>query len=607
MGYLNSKGTSLEDLSNQYRGRKFGELVLYHMNLKSYEEITLAISGLRDTINIVLKDPTEEYIKKLVIEHSTIYLFWEFDCGRSLISYTNKIKSDAIKLGIKVDDDYAFNVFNLVIQILAANASIDPYYKAFIKKSIRQNAFLKVVNCMFQRDNSKDQFRWSVIFMKENLVKYEMQCDNVVRMLGFYMITFSSKGNPISPWRIYLRFNKTIQTVQLLKDYFPNERSINEELFDRIKQIDPGYEVNKFKEVIFINRVTGESIPISSDLMPNSIEERLKHMVEGTYKDPITFFTILDSLYEQGIEQSSPLNYLEGFKEDGYVQNKVQLQEGSEAPDTYNQEELKRAEETQNQGSMNKLTVENDNLGSGRVIAKYRLKKRLVKEGYPEDEAALISEVETFPEEHTSVEKKQVEELRQGGPFKNQAMVNEESNKKEKVQSGTALLALTNSLREDGYTGEEARLLVSTQIDPEGCTPEELKQAKELSKRGPLKMQQMKEEDKPTFMLMRGQALETQGYTPEEADLIAAVTLYPDQSTPEDKTQVEELIKRGPAKKQMEDLTTSLMMYAMNLEKKGYSQEEALLMVDVRAYPKDHTPEEIQKVDQLFKRGPNKK
>lgn len=138
MSYLASKGTSLEDLAKQYSGRKFGEFVLYHMKLKSYEELTKAVSGLRESIHPKLKETTEEFLITITDRFSSVKRFWTTDCGDTLRIYTNATKAEAKKHGINVDDDYAFDIFNLISLTLALKASIDPTYKRFIKKSVRR-------------------------------------------------------------------------------------------------------------------------------------------------------------------------------------------------------------------------------------------------------------------------------------------------------------------------------------------------------------------------------------------------------------------------------------------------------------------------------------
>jgi len=138
MSYLSSKGTSIENLTKQFSGRKFGEFVLYHMNLTSYEDLTKTVSGLRESIHPELRETTDEFLKTITSQFSAVKRFWATDCGETLKIYTTATKAEAKKHGISVDDDYAFDVFNFITLTLALKASIDPTLKGFIKKSIRR-------------------------------------------------------------------------------------------------------------------------------------------------------------------------------------------------------------------------------------------------------------------------------------------------------------------------------------------------------------------------------------------------------------------------------------------------------------------------------------
>jgi hypothetical protein len=55
------------------------------------------------------------------------------------------------------------------------------------------------------------------------------------------------------------------------------------------------------------------------------------------------------------------------------------------------------------------------------------------------------------------------------------------------MHSGTTLLAKVESLMDQGYTEDEAILLVTTSVTPQVSSPEEIKLAEEIHKRGPLK------------------------------------------------------------------------------------------------------------------------
>lgn len=138
MSYLASKGISMENLVNQYTGRKFGELILYHLKLQSYEKIVQGIDELKSNVHPKLKATTEDFLK--VIEHkfAKSKLLWATDCGKTLQIYVTSTKTEAKKYGLEVDDDYAFDIFNLIVLTLAARASFDGDFKRFIKKSIRK-------------------------------------------------------------------------------------------------------------------------------------------------------------------------------------------------------------------------------------------------------------------------------------------------------------------------------------------------------------------------------------------------------------------------------------------------------------------------------------
>ena len=144
---------------------------------------------------------------------------------------------------------------------------------------------------IFNKKVTPEPDRWSVIFKNNDVIEYEMAGDRVDIMLGYYVITFS-KGNPTPPWKISLRFNRTNQIIPLKKDFFIDGRYIKDELYDEIESIDPGYLVEWYRMPIFINKITEEIIPISEDY-----SKRMEQMVKGTYKETVTFFSILDSVF----------------------------------------------------------------------------------------------------------------------------------------------------------------------------------------------------------------------------------------------------------------------------------------------------------------------
>ena len=137
MSYLSSQGVSLKDLEKQYKGRKFGELVLHQISQQSINKICLAIEELEKTINPLLKETTEMFLETIVYSFSKTKKFWQLDCGEALILYTNSTKSESKKFGIDVSDDYAFDIFNLIVLTLAKKAMQESDFKKFIKNSVK--------------------------------------------------------------------------------------------------------------------------------------------------------------------------------------------------------------------------------------------------------------------------------------------------------------------------------------------------------------------------------------------------------------------------------------------------------------------------------------
>ncbi len=136
--FLKTRNTSLEQLVKQYKGRQFGELVLHHVKTQTPRQINDAIIGLRGNIYPALAITTDKFLETVVYGFSTTKILWKHDCGETLKIYTTATKVEAEKFKIKVTDDYAFDVFNLIVLSLAQRAVNEPEFKKIIKKSIKK-------------------------------------------------------------------------------------------------------------------------------------------------------------------------------------------------------------------------------------------------------------------------------------------------------------------------------------------------------------------------------------------------------------------------------------------------------------------------------------
>jgi hypothetical protein len=137
-GFLESKNTTLEQLKQQYKGRQFGELVLHHIKTQTPEQIEDAITGLRSKVYPALAITTDKFLETIVYRFAITKKFWKHDCGETLKIYTTATKVEAEKFNLKISDDYAFDIFNLIVLSLAQRALNEPDFKKFINKSIKK-------------------------------------------------------------------------------------------------------------------------------------------------------------------------------------------------------------------------------------------------------------------------------------------------------------------------------------------------------------------------------------------------------------------------------------------------------------------------------------
>lgn len=292
----------LNALKNQFQGRKFGELVLHHLKSQSQNDIIAALQG---TINLLPDSFKKCKIEKLIDDlNAKAYekTLWQTDCADEFSYIIEIAKARFSQVGLSPSEDDLFNVFNIIVLNFAYGASIQNEMRIFIKDSVSTSIFKK----LFAKKDISENYRWSIIFKKGGIPQYEMLGDNIVRMLGYYMISIGEKGNPKVPWELFLRFNKNGKDIQLTKSYFPNPDTITNELYKRIELIDSGYQVSNFKEEIFINRITGASIKIKSiNEMQNDVYADIESLKDGTYEErrrkkeaEVTFFKVLKEIFK---------------------------------------------------------------------------------------------------------------------------------------------------------------------------------------------------------------------------------------------------------------------------------------------------------------------
>lgn len=135
---------NLQNLQDQFRGRKFGELVLSHLGSQSDNARIQALIGTISQLPSVfqqgeIESLIDDYNKKIYDKS-----FWTQDCADSLLSITNLARKRFQQCNVSPSDDDLFNVFNIIVLNFAYSAQLQPEMKSFIKKSVNTGFFSRL-------------------------------------------------------------------------------------------------------------------------------------------------------------------------------------------------------------------------------------------------------------------------------------------------------------------------------------------------------------------------------------------------------------------------------------------------------------------------------
>ena len=149
---------------------------------------------------------------------------------------------------------------------------------------------------LFDRFKKKIGYRWSIYYCNpDKTVVYWMSCDRIIVMIGYLTHSFQEYGNPKGLWKIYINFNHTNQSLELVKDYFGGELGIKDELLRKIEEIDKDYLLPNNDEIHFIDKRTNRKIDVDTPIISY---EQLQKNRENNKKD---FVEILTEIFtEQG-------------------------------------------------------------------------------------------------------------------------------------------------------------------------------------------------------------------------------------------------------------------------------------------------------------------
>ena len=126
---------SVDEFAQGLRGRRFGELVLYHVKRCSASHVVNALMGTISLLPKQLQGPSEEWID-INNQYGLDEAFWRSDCGEVYLSIIERAKQFSSKIGTQADNNTLLNLFQIVVLNFAYTAYRDPSSKAFIQKAI---------------------------------------------------------------------------------------------------------------------------------------------------------------------------------------------------------------------------------------------------------------------------------------------------------------------------------------------------------------------------------------------------------------------------------------------------------------------------------------
>ena len=107
----------IDELVQQFQGRKFAELILEHVNHSDVDFCMSALAGLMDELPKDLATHVTELIDFWVaMPQSQQRQYFAGDCGAIFIKHINIMQGFMDKRGIVLTEEQAFTIFNIIVQ-----------------------------------------------------------------------------------------------------------------------------------------------------------------------------------------------------------------------------------------------------------------------------------------------------------------------------------------------------------------------------------------------------------------------------------------------------------------------------------------------------------
>jgi hypothetical protein len=135
----------LLELTRQFRGRRFGDLVLHHVRQTNLAQTVAALTGTmaelppKETIDV---EGWIDEIAPMGADES----FWRRDCSEVFRDVCELARHRFNARGIYETEDGIFNMFQIVVLNFAYGAHRSPQSKAFIQKALGMGFFQRLLS-----------------------------------------------------------------------------------------------------------------------------------------------------------------------------------------------------------------------------------------------------------------------------------------------------------------------------------------------------------------------------------------------------------------------------------------------------------------------------
>lgn len=129
-----SSTLNLSSLREQFRGRRFGELVLLQWKSLDLKTIVKAMQGTLEMCP--LRSIEAEQWLDDIGANGRDPSFWRQDCGDALQNISDRARHKLAECGVCASDERLFNLFQIAVLNFAYGAHKYPQSRAFIQKSI---------------------------------------------------------------------------------------------------------------------------------------------------------------------------------------------------------------------------------------------------------------------------------------------------------------------------------------------------------------------------------------------------------------------------------------------------------------------------------------